>query len=175
VIKRRCLFIHRVDHDGENCERTGGPNHSTNPVSEQKIADTFAANSLITRKTSNESCRNEVITRQAFCMFGRKVGDGECEGTQAVETDDPALIVDGDENTCHIAFLVLPGAKMEPIIERGDAARKSRAVMLAERLYSFDHARSAEEMSMTLQSLHKTWGWIACPADCRKEGVAIRA
>ena len=108
-------------------------------------------------------------------MFGRKVGNRECEGIQTVETDNSALIFDGDENTCHIAFLVLPGAKMEPIIERGNAARKSRAVLLAERLDSFDHARSAEEMSMTLQSLHKTWGWIACPADCREESVAIRA
>ena len=72
-------------------------------------------------------------------MFGRQVGDGECEGTQAVETDDPALIVDGDENTRHIAFLVLPGAKMEPIIERTDTARKNRAVMLAERFDRFDH------------------------------------
>jgi hypothetical protein len=42
-------------------------------------------------------------------MFGWQVGDGECEGTQAVETNDPALIVDGDENTRHIAFLVLTG------------------------------------------------------------------
>ena len=77
-------------------------------------------------------------------MLGRKVGDGECEGTQTVETDNPVLIVDGDENARHVAFLVLPGAKTEPIIERGDAARKSRAVMLAERLDNFDHARSAE-------------------------------
>jgi len=108
-------------------------------------------------------------------MFGRQVGDGECERTQTVETDDPALIVDSDENTRHIAFIVLPGAKAEPIIERTDAARKSRAVMLAERLDRFDHAQSAKEMSMTLQSLDKTWGWIRGPADCREEGVAIGA
>ena len=70
---------------------------------------------------------------------------------------------------------VLPGAKTEPLIERIDAARKARTVMLPERFDRFDHARSAEEMSMTLQSLHKTWGWIGRPADCREEGVAIRA
>ncbi len=108
-------------------------------------------------------------------MFGRQVSDGECERTQTVETDDTALIVDSDENTRHIAFLVLSGAKTEPIVERTDAARKSRAVMLAERLDRFDHARSAKEMSMTLQSLDKTRGWIGCPADCSEEGVAIGA
>jgi hypothetical protein len=46
--------------------------------------------------------------------------------------------------------------------------------MLAERFDRFDHARSAEEMAMTLQSLDKTRGWIWAPADRREEGVAIR-
>jgi hypothetical protein len=87
----------------------------------------------------NECSRNDVITRQAFCLLGRQVGDGEREGTQAVETDDPKLIVDGGENTRHIAFLVLAGAKTKPIIERNHTARKSRAVMLAERFDRFDH------------------------------------
>src|SRR5271166_370931 len=175
AIEGGCLFIRRFDHDGENRERTDGSNHPTNRVGEQNIADPFAANSLITCKTPNECSRNDVIARQAFCLFGRQVGDGECEGTQAVETDDPALIVDGDENTRHIAFLILPGAKTEPIIERSHTARKSRAVMLAERFDRFDHPPSAEEMAMTLQSLDQTWGWVGCPADRREEGVAIRA
>ena len=56
-------------------------------------------------------------------MFERCVSDGECEGTQAVESDDPASIVDDDENTRHIAFLVLTGTKMEPLIERSHPAR----------------------------------------------------
>jgi hypothetical protein len=75
----------------------GGANHSVNHVSEQNIAESFAANSL------------KVIMRQAFSMFGRQVGDGDCEG--AVEPDDPVLIFDGDENTGNIVFLVLSGEK----------------------------------------------------------------
>ncbi len=55
------LFIRRFDHDGENRERTGGPNHPTNCVGEQKIADPFTANFLITRETPNESSRNGII------------------------------------------------------------------------------------------------------------------
>ena len=47
--------------------------------------------------------------------------------------------------------------------------------MLAERLDRFDHARSAEQMAMTLQSLDKPWGWIGLPANRREKGVAIRA
>jgi len=62
-------------------------------------------------------------------LFGRQIGDGGCEGTQAVETDDPVLIVKGDEDTRHVALLILPSAKTEPIIERGDTAGKGRAVM----------------------------------------------
>jgi hypothetical protein len=85
------------------------------------------------------------------------------------------LIVDGDENARHVAFLILPGPKTEPIIERANTARKSRAVMLAERFDRFDHLRSAEEMSMTLQSLDKARGWIRSPAKGRQEGVTIRA
>jgi hypothetical protein len=46
--------------------------------------------------------------------------------------------------------------------------------MLAERLDRFDHARSSEQMTVTLQSLDQTRGWIGLPADRRKEGVAIR-
>jgi hypothetical protein len=92
-----------------------------------------------------------MLDHDIFPLFGRQVGDGEREGTQAVETDDPALIVDGDENTRHIAFLVLPGTKMEPIIERSQPARECRAVMLAERLDRFDHARSTEKIAMTFQ------------------------
>jgi hypothetical protein len=108
-------------------------------------------------------------------MFGRQVGDGECEGTQAVEPDDPASIVDGDENTRHIAFLVLTGAKMEPLIERSHPARERRAVMLAERLDRFDHARSTEKIAMTPQCFDKTRRRIRLPADRREEGVAIRS
>ncbi len=134
----------------------GGPNYPTDRVGEQKITDPFPANSLIARKTSNESSRNEVIARQTFGMFGREVGEGERKRTQTVETDNPALVVDGDINTRHITFFVLPGTKTEPIIERVDAAPESRAVMLAERFDRSDHARSAEETSMTLQSLDKT-------------------
>ncbi len=50
-----------------------------------------------------------------------------------------------------------------------------RVVSLAERFDRFDHARSAEEIPMTLKGLDKTWGWIWCSANCREEGVAIRA
>jgi len=45
--------------------------------------------------------------------------------------------------------------------------------MLAERFDRFDHARSAEELTMTLQSLNKTRGRIRAPADRSEEGVAI--
>ncbi len=134
------LFIRRVDHDGENCERASGPDDPSNCVGEQKTADAFTANFLITRKPPNKSCRNGVIAGETFCVFGRQIGDREGEGTQAVETDDPVLIVKGDEDTRHVAFLILPSAQTEPIIERGDTARKRRAVMLAERFDRFDHA-----------------------------------
>src|SRR4051794_11762094 len=67
---------------------------------------------------------------------GGKVGDGERERTQAV-ADDPELIVNGDENTRHIAFLARAGPKTEPIIERSHTARKSRPVVLADSIQSF--------------------------------------
>jgi hypothetical protein len=171
----RCPFIYRFDHNGENHERTGGPNHPANRIGKQKIADPFASHFFVTREPPNQSSRNGVITGQTFCVFGRQIGDGECEGTQAVKADDPALIIDGDENTCHIAFLVLAGAKAKPIIERSHTARKRRSVVLAERFDRADHARSAEEMTVALQRLHKTRGWIRTPADCREEGGTICA
>ncbi len=46
---------------------------------------------------------------------------------------------------------------------------------LTERFDRFDHARSAEEMTMTLQSLDKARGRIRLPANRREKGVAIRA
>ena len=52
-------------------------------------ADAFTANRLITSETPDESSRNDIIPRQTSCVFGRRVDDGECEGTQAVETDNP--------------------------------------------------------------------------------------
>jgi len=175
AIEGRCRFIRRFDHDGEYRERTGGTNYPTNCVGKQKIADTFAANFLIARETPNESRWNEVIAWQTFCICGRQVGDGECEGTQAVETDDPTFIVDGDKNARHITFLVLSSAKVEPIIERGDTARECRAGMLTERYDRFDHPQSTEEMAVTLQSLDQTRGRIGCPADRREKSVAIRS
>jgi Arc/MetJ family transcription regulator len=39
---------------------------------------------------------------------------------------------------------------MKPLIERGNAAGKSRAFVFAQRLDRIDHARSAEEIAMTL-------------------------
>ena len=175
AIEGRCLFIRRFDHDGEDRERIRGANHPTNRVGEQEIADPFAANSLIARKTPNESSWNEVVAWQMFCPFGRQVGDGECEGTQAVETDDPTLIVDGDKDPRYITFLVLSSAKVKPIVKLNHTARKCPAVTLTERFDRFDHPRSAEEMAVTLQSLDKTRGRIGCPADRREESVAIRA
>jgi hypothetical protein len=92
-----------------------------------------------------------------------------------VETDDPELVIDRDENTRQIAFLVLPGAKTEPIVKRGHPARKRRPVMLAKRFDQFDHARSAEEMTMTPQSFHQAWRRIVWPSDRRGERVTISA
>src|SRR5438045_260542 len=82
--------------------------------------------------------------------------------------------MDRVQDTRHTAFLVLPGAQTKPIIECSHSARKRRAVMLAERFDRFDHARSAEETAMTLQSLDQTRGWIRVPANRRKKGVMIR-
>lgn len=65
----------------------------------------------------NESSRNGIIIGQAFGVIGWQIDNGECEETQAVETDDPALIVDSDEDTHHITRLVLTCAKMEPIVK----------------------------------------------------------
>ncbi len=106
-------------------------NNPTNRVGEQKIADPFPTNSLITRETSNKSGWNKVVPRQTFGVFARQVGDGKRERTQAVETDNPTLIVDGDKNTRHITFFVLSSTSMEPIIERSHTARKFRTIMLA--------------------------------------------
>lgn len=64
----------------------------------------FAANSLITCKTSNESNWNDVIAWQASCIFERAVNDGDREGTQAAETDDPLWI--GVQDTLQIASLI---------------------------------------------------------------------
>src|SRR6202035_5994494 len=93
----------------------------------------------------------------------------------AVESDDASLVIDGDENTRHITFLVLSRAKAEPIVQRSHAARKRRAVMLAERFDRLGHARSAEEFAMTLQRCNEARGGIGPAAERREEGVAIRA
>jgi hypothetical protein len=111
AIEGRCRFIRRFDHDGEYRERTGGINYPTNCVGEQKIANTFAANFLIARETPNESRWNDVIAWQTFCIYGRQVGDGECEGTQAVETDDPTFIVDGDKTRATLRFSSCPARR----------------------------------------------------------------
>jgi hypothetical protein len=46
--------------------------------------------------------------------------------------------------------------------------------MFAERFDRFDHAPSAEEMAMTLQSLNKARRRFGAPADRRKKGAAVR-
>ena len=131
AIEGRRFFIPSFDYDGENRERMRRANNPTNRVGEQKIADPFPTDSLITRETSNERGWNKVVARQTFGIFARQVGDGECERTQAVETENPTLIVDGDKNTRHITFLVLSSTSMEPIIECSHTARKFRTIMLA--------------------------------------------
>src|SRR5438445_10430025 len=87
AIEGRRLSIQSIDHDGENRQRTGGPEHPANRVGEQKIADSFAAKPLVARKPPDEGSRNGVIARETLGMFARQVGDGEREGTQAVESD----------------------------------------------------------------------------------------
>lgn len=47
--------------------------------------------------------------------------------------------------------------------------------MLAERLDRRDHARSAEEITMTLQRRNEARGGIGAAAERRQEGVAIRS
>src|ERR1039457_2714351 len=47
--------------------------------------------------------------------------------------------------------------------------------MLAKRFDHFDHARSAEEMTMTPQSFHQAWRRIVWPSDRREERVTICA
>ena len=46
-----------------------------------------------------------------FCIFGRQVGDGESEGTQAVETDDPTLLIDGDKTRATLRFSSCPARR----------------------------------------------------------------
>ena len=47
--------------------------------------------------------------------------------------------------------------------------------MLAELFDRFDHAPSAEEMAMTLQSLNMARRRFGAPADRRKKGASVRA
>ena len=110
-------------------------------------------------------------------MFGRHVGDGECEGTQAVEADDPGLtglIVDGDESPRHVAFLVLSDKKIEPIIELATPHENAVRSRSPSGSIDFDHARSAEKFTMTFQRFDNTTPDQA-PGDRREEGVAIRS
>ena len=131
TIEGRRFFIPSLDYNGERRERMRRANNPTNRVGEQKFTDPFPADSLIARETSDESGWNKVVAREAFSIFARQVGDRECERTQAVESDNPTLIVDGDKNTRDITLLVLSGTSMEPIIERSHTARKFRTIMLA--------------------------------------------
>ena len=66
AIDGRCFFIPRFDHDGENRKRTRGANNPTNRIGEQKIADPFYADFLITGETPNESSWNEVVAWQTW-------------------------------------------------------------------------------------------------------------
>ena len=173
AIESRCSFIRCFDNDGEYRQRTGRLDHPTNRVGEQKFTDSLTPNGRIACETPNKGSRNSIVTRQSFRMFGRQVVNGKRKGTQAIETDNPTLIVDSNEDTRDVALFVLPGAKTKPIIERSHAARKRRTVMFAERLDCFDHARSTKQMPVTLQRLDKTLGWIRISVDGYKEGVTI--
>ena len=89
---------------------------------------------MIAREAPDQRRRNKVVPRETFGVLRREINDREREGGEAIEPDHPKPVVDRGENASHIAFLVLPGAKMEPIIQRRDAARESTPVVLAERL-----------------------------------------
>src|SRR5258708_5811520 len=76
-IEGRRFFTRRFAHEGENRKRTSRPNPPTNGVGEQKTADPFTADLLVTRETPDASRRNGVVARQTPGMFGRQIVDGE--------------------------------------------------------------------------------------------------
>jgi len=108
-------------------------------------------------------------------VLGRKIGDRQRECAETVEANHAESIVDGDENPRHTSFLVLPGAKMDPVIQRRDATRKRTPFVLAERLDGFDHERSIEETAMALEGLDEAWSRFGGAVDRRDKSVAIRA
>jgi hypothetical protein len=69
----------------------------------------------------------------------------------------------------------LAGAKADQSSAAATPHENALAVMLTERFDRFDHRRSAEQMSVTLQALDKAGRRIRCPADRCEEDVAIRA
>ncbi len=70
IVGRR-FFIPSFDYNGEDRERMRRANDPTNRVGEQKIADSFPADSFITRQASNESSWNKVVARKALRIFAR--------------------------------------------------------------------------------------------------------
>src|SRR5712691_2257968 len=84
-------------------------------------------------------------------------------------------IIDRNENTRHIAPLVLAGAKAEPIVEYSKATIETASVVFAKRLDRRDHSRSAEETAVTPQRLDKPRRGFWRTVQRRQECVAIRA
>jgi hypothetical protein len=116
-----------------------------------------------------------IVPGQPFGMLGRQINDRKRECAEAIEPNYAKLVVNCYENASHIAFLVLPGAKMEPVIQRRDTARKCTPIVLAKRFDRGNHNRSAEQTAMLPESLDEARSRLGFALDCRDKGVAICA
>ena len=106
-------------------------------------------------------------------MLRRKIDDCERESAEAIESNYAKSIVYRDENTSHIALLVLTSAKVEPIIKRLDAGGECTPIMLPEGFDGCDHNRSTEETTVALESLDQARGRLGVALNCRNKCVTI--
>ena len=176
-------FIFGLDDDGEYGEEVvAAERMRRNSVGQQKdilrpTPSFFSPrNTSITREVSDQRGGNSVVAREAFRMFRRQVGDGQRERTETVETNDTQLIVDGHEDTRHVAFLVL-GLRADGTnrIQSRNATGERPSSMFAKCSRRMDdHGRSTDEAAMALESFDETRSWLGVTVDRRDKGVAIR-
>ena len=123
-----------VDHDRKDRDFLTCPKDSLDRVGEQELADALPSDLFVARESADQGGGDESVPWQLLRDGLRDFGDGQREGAQAVEPNEPQRRVDRDEDPRDVALLVLPGSALEPVVEIGFPATELSPVVPAERL-----------------------------------------
>ena len=98
LIKFGGLDVLRIDHNRVDCYVATYADDPVQSVGSQELANALTMTALVARQSPNEGCRESIVTRELSSEVVGHLIQRKGKGTQAVETHDLRMVVNGNKH-----------------------------------------------------------------------------